>query len=163
MTAAQRAALYGPNNPDAPRATSQVSERQAEAKQAELAREKQHQEALNSDTVAVDFARPAADVMQTQPRTTAATPSSSVMNYDNRDGSPRKAALSQSWSRSTSATPISQPTTPPAIRFAISPEALPNTASRITARPLSCPLMPVRILSPLRPATATKLLTIQHS
>jgi len=57
MTAAQRAALYGSNNPDAPQATSQVSERQAEAKQAQLAREKQHQDALNSDTLAVDFSR----------------------------------------------------------------------------------------------------------
>ena len=62
MTAAQRAALYGPNNPDAPKATSQMSERQAQAKQAELAREKQHQDALNSDTVAVDFARPIIEV-----------------------------------------------------------------------------------------------------
>lgn len=61
MTAAQRAALYGPDNPDAPRSTSQMSEKQAEAKQAELARQKQHQDALNSDTVAVDFARPATE------------------------------------------------------------------------------------------------------
>lgn len=62
MTAAQRAALYGLNNPDAPQATSQMSERQAQAKQAELAREKQHLDALNSDTVAVDFARPTTEV-----------------------------------------------------------------------------------------------------
>lgn len=74
MTAAQRAALYGANNPDAPKATSQMSERQAEAKQAELAREKQHQDALNSDTVAVDFARPTAEVVLTQPHSTAAAP-----------------------------------------------------------------------------------------
>jgi type IV secretory pathway VirB10-like protein len=57
MTAAQKAAIYGAANPNAPQATSQISERQAEAKQAELAREKQRQDALNSDTVAVDFAR----------------------------------------------------------------------------------------------------------
>jgi type IV secretory pathway VirB10-like protein len=57
MTPAQRAALYGPGNPNAPQATSQMSERQAEAKQAELAREKQHQDAINSDTVAVDFSQ----------------------------------------------------------------------------------------------------------
>jgi type IV secretory pathway VirB10-like protein len=61
MTAAQRAALYGPNNPEAPQATSQMSERQAQAKQAELAREKQHQDALNSDTLAVDFSRSTAE------------------------------------------------------------------------------------------------------
>jgi type IV secretory pathway VirB10-like protein len=58
MTPAQRAAIYGSGNPDAPQATSQMSERQAEAKQAELAREKQHQDAINSDTVAVDFSQP---------------------------------------------------------------------------------------------------------
>ena len=80
MTAAQRAALYGMNNPDAPNTTSQMSERQAEAKQAELAREKQRQDALNSDTVAVDFAPPAAEFMPTQPRTTAATPPTAVVD-----------------------------------------------------------------------------------
>jgi type IV secretory pathway VirB10-like protein len=57
MTPAQRASIYGPGNPNAPQATSQMSERQAEAKQAELAREKQHQDAINSDTVAVDFSQ----------------------------------------------------------------------------------------------------------
>lgn len=67
MTPAQRAALYGPANPSAPRTTSQMSERQAEAKQAELARKKQRQDALASDTVAVDFSHPmseAAPVME---------------------------------------------------------------------------------------------------
>jgi type IV secretory pathway VirB10-like protein len=38
-----------------------MSERQAQAKQAELAREKQHQDAINSDTVAVDFSQPTAE------------------------------------------------------------------------------------------------------
>jgi type IV secretion system protein VirB10 len=65
MTPAQRAAIYGLNNPDAPQATSQMSERQAQAKQAALAREKEHQDALNSDTVAVDFARPTAGSVPT--------------------------------------------------------------------------------------------------
>lgn len=58
MTPAQRAAIYGVGNANAPQATSQMSEKQAEAKQAELAREKQRQDALNSDTVAVDFSHP---------------------------------------------------------------------------------------------------------
>jgi len=80
MTAAQRAALYGPDNPNAPQTTSQMSERQAQAKQAELAREKQRQDALNSDTVAVDFARPTAEVMPTQGLTAAATPPVAVMD-----------------------------------------------------------------------------------
>jgi type IV secretion system protein VirB10 len=59
MTQAQRDAMYGTNNPNAPQKTSGQSQAQAEAKQRQLARERQHQEALNSDTVAIDFARTA--------------------------------------------------------------------------------------------------------
>ena len=58
MSAAQRTAIYG-NSPNAPKRTSGVSQAQAEAKQRALAREKQHQDAINSDTVAIDFAHPA--------------------------------------------------------------------------------------------------------
>ena len=58
MTAAQRDAIYG-DSANAPKQTSNVSQAQAEAKQKALAREKQHQDALNSDTVAIDFAHPA--------------------------------------------------------------------------------------------------------
>jgi type IV secretory pathway VirB10-like protein len=65
MTPAQRAAIYGSGNPNAPQATSQMSERQAQAKQAELAREKQHQDAINSDTVAVDFSQPTTETLPT--------------------------------------------------------------------------------------------------
>jgi type IV secretion system protein VirB10 len=54
MTAAQRAAIYG-SNPNAPAHTSQASEAQAEAKQRELAKEKRQQDAIDSDTLAVDF------------------------------------------------------------------------------------------------------------
>ncbi len=56
MTAAQRAAIYG-ESPNAPSKTSNQTEAQAEAKQKRLAIEKQRQDALNSDTVAIDFAR----------------------------------------------------------------------------------------------------------
>ena len=59
MTAAQRAAIYG-DSPNAPKQTSNVSQAQAEAKQKALAREKLHQDALSSDTVAIDFAHPTA-------------------------------------------------------------------------------------------------------
>ena len=59
MTSAQRQAMYGNNNPNAPQKTSGQSQAQAEAKQRQLEREHQHQEALNSDTVAIDFARSA--------------------------------------------------------------------------------------------------------
>ena len=55
MTAAQRAAIYG-DSPNAPTQTSNVSQAQAEAKQKALARERQQQDAVNSDTVAIDFA-----------------------------------------------------------------------------------------------------------
>jgi type IV secretion system protein VirB10 len=79
MTAAQRAALYGADNPNAPQTTSQMSERQAQAKQAELAKEKQRQDALNSDTVAVDFARTTADVSPAQPHTASAQSPSAVL------------------------------------------------------------------------------------
>jgi type IV secretion system protein VirB10 len=56
MTAAQRDAIYGGSS-NAPQHTSNVSEAQAEAKQRALARERQKQEAINSDTMAIDFAR----------------------------------------------------------------------------------------------------------
>jgi type IV secretion system protein VirB10 len=59
MTAAQRAMIYG-DNPNAPAHTSEVSQVQAEAKQKELAHEKQQQDAINSDTVAIDFEHPGA-------------------------------------------------------------------------------------------------------
>jgi type IV secretion system protein VirB10 len=54
MTAAQRTAIYG-DSPNAPKQTSNVSQAQADAKQKALEREKLHQDALNSDTVAIDF------------------------------------------------------------------------------------------------------------
>ncbi len=54
MTAAQRATIYG-QSPNAPVITSSASEARAEAKQRELAKEKQHEDALDSDTVAIDF------------------------------------------------------------------------------------------------------------
>ena len=57
MTAAQRAAIYG-DSPNAPQRTSNASQSQAEAKQRALAREKQRQDAISSDTVAIDFAHP---------------------------------------------------------------------------------------------------------
>lgn len=59
MTAAQKLALYGDHNPDAPQRVSGRSEIQAEAKQRRLAREKQQRDAVNSDTVAIDFAHSA--------------------------------------------------------------------------------------------------------
>jgi type IV secretory pathway VirB10-like protein len=54
MTPAQAAAIYG-GGPNAPRQTSGVSEAQAQAKQKAAEREKKRLDALNSDTLAVDF------------------------------------------------------------------------------------------------------------
>jgi type IV secretory pathway VirB10-like protein len=58
MTAAQRSAIYG-DSPNAPQRTSNLTEAQAEAKQKQLAIEKQQQDAIESDTVAIDFERTA--------------------------------------------------------------------------------------------------------
>ena len=58
MTPAQRAAIYGDGNPNAPQRTSGVSQAHAEAQQRALAREKVRQDILNSDTLAIAFATP---------------------------------------------------------------------------------------------------------
>jgi len=68
MTAAQRAAIYG-NSPDAPAHTSNVSQIQAEAKQKALDRQKQRQDALSSDTVAIDFAHATGPAVPAPPTT----------------------------------------------------------------------------------------------
>jgi len=70
MSPAQRSEIYG-NSPNAPKQTSNVSQAQAEAKQRTLVREKLHQDAVDSNTVAIDFAHPSATT-GTLPQTTAA-------------------------------------------------------------------------------------------
>ena len=104
MTTAQRSAIYG-DSPNAPKQTSNVSQAQAEAKQKALEREKLHQDALNSDTVAVDFGRAAAGVpagnqiptigvlggskerlSETKGQTAAALPSEGTENIERRNG-----------------------------------------------------------------------------
>jgi type IV secretory pathway VirB10-like protein len=70
MTAAQRDAIYG-SSANAPAHTSNVSEAQAEAKQKQLAREKQQQDAIGSDTVAIDFQRSGSAAAVAAPATTA--------------------------------------------------------------------------------------------
>jgi type IV secretion system protein VirB10 len=72
MSAAQRSAMYG-DSPNAPNRTSNVSQVQAEAKQKALEREKVHQEAVNSDTVAIDFAHTAASTATVAPGAPAQT------------------------------------------------------------------------------------------
>jgi type IV secretory pathway VirB10-like protein len=58
MTKAQRDTIYG-DSPNAPQRISNMSQAQAEAKQKELAKEKQQQDAIDSDTLAIDFERTA--------------------------------------------------------------------------------------------------------
>jgi len=72
MTAAQRDAIYGGSS-NAPQHTSNVSEAQAEAKQRALARERQKLEAINSDTMAIDFARSGETTTGPSPNATSAT------------------------------------------------------------------------------------------
>ena len=70
MTAAQRDAIYG-NSSNAPKQTSNVSQAQAEAKQKALAREKMHQDAVNSDTVAIDFSHASSATLGSPAQATA--------------------------------------------------------------------------------------------
>jgi type IV secretion system protein VirB10 len=72
MSAAQRSAMYG-DSPNAPNKTSNVSQVQAEAKQKALEKEKLHQDAVNSDTVAIDFAHPSAPASAAAPGTAQTT------------------------------------------------------------------------------------------
>ncbi len=71
MTAAQRSAIYG-DSPNAPQRTSNLSQAQAEAKQKQLAKEKQQQDAIDSDTVAIDFERTSPAVTPEAAQETAA-------------------------------------------------------------------------------------------
>jgi type IV secretory pathway VirB10-like protein len=66
MTPAQRDTIYGASS-NAPQHTSNVSEVHAEAKQRALAREKQKQEAIDSNTVAIDFAHSGESAAAVQP------------------------------------------------------------------------------------------------
>ena len=71
MTAAQRATIYG-DSPNAPARTSEVSQAQADAKQRQLAKKKQQQDAINSDTLAIDFEHPGGTAAPA-PQVTAST------------------------------------------------------------------------------------------
>jgi type IV secretion system protein VirB10 len=79
MTSAQRDTIYGSSS-NAPQHTSNVSEAQAEVKQRALARQKQKQDAINSGTVAIDFAHTgeAAAPSAAIPITTVVPPNSAV-------------------------------------------------------------------------------------
>ncbi len=92
MTPAQRQAIYGANSPNAPKQTSNASQAQAEAKQRVLAREKQHQDALNSDTVAIDFAHPTATATPGPTETASAVRGERDQDSSSADGEAIQAA-----------------------------------------------------------------------
>ncbi|MFZ0661283.1 MAG: TrbI/VirB10 family protein [Acidobacteriaceae bacterium] len=98
MTAAQRAAIYG-ESPNAPIITSDTSQQRAEAKQRQLAKEKQKQNAINSDTVAIDFEHP-----DTATPTTAAS--------ESEHGTAANAAGGPALAKPASTQSVSQQTKP---------------------------------------------------
>ena len=87
MTAAQRAAIYG-DDPNAPARTSEVTQAQAEAKQKALAREKQRQDAINSDTVAIDFEHPSNPASSAVAQQTATPEATQKIAVDAAGGTP---------------------------------------------------------------------------
>jgi type IV secretion system protein VirB10 len=104
MTAAQREAIYG-DSPNAPQQTSNVSQAEAEAKQKALEREKLRQEALNSDTVAIDFSHQSAAPSAASPATAvlaereeALTNASAELPSQNAPEAPKSADAQQTKS-----------------------------------------------------------------
>jgi type IV secretory pathway VirB10-like protein len=93
MTAAQRDSIYG-NSSNAPQHTSNVSEAQAEAKQKQLAIEKQRQDAMNSDTVAIDFSHEGASASPVVAQSTKAQDASE--SALSQDASARPASVAAS-------------------------------------------------------------------
>ncbi len=105
MTAAQRDSIYG-SSPNAPQRTSSVSEAQAEAKQKRLAIEKQRQDAMNSDTVAIDFSHEGAS-----PETAVAQSSQSravANSASSQDSSARPALADASSLHPSKGDPMAQ-------------------------------------------------------
>jgi type IV secretory pathway VirB10-like protein len=96
MTAAQRDAIYGDSSNGA-RQTSNVSQAQAEAKQKALEREKLHQDALRSDTVAIDFSHPS-----------AAAPAPTAVLSDREQATPKESAEVATVGTSDGSKPIRQ-------------------------------------------------------
>ena len=94
MTGAQRAAIYG-DSPNAPQRTSNMTEAQAEARQKQLAKEKQQQDALNSDTLAIDFEHSGSTTPPTAvvPTAVKAERTASTTNATSEEPSPQPAGV----------------------------------------------------------------------
>jgi type IV secretory pathway VirB10-like protein len=93
MTAAQRDSIYG-NSSNAPQHTSNVSEAKAEAKQRQLAIEKQRQDAMNSDTVAIDFSHEGASASPVVAQSTKAQDASESALSEDASARPASVAAS---------------------------------------------------------------------
>jgi type IV secretory pathway VirB10-like protein len=94
MTAAQRATIYG-ESPNAPILTSDASQARAEAKQRELAKAKLEQDAINSDTVAIDFEHPSAPVPTLTMHETATNAAEGTVPAQSPDAQPGSAEESK--------------------------------------------------------------------
>ncbi|HTV05945.1 MAG TPA: TrbI/VirB10 family protein [Acidobacteriaceae bacterium] len=105
MTAAQRAAIYG-ESPNAPIITSNASEARAEAKQRELAKEKQHQQAIDSDTVAIDFGQASAAAPATTVEATQGTAAHAASGIAPVQSASARAVSVQQGKSSNSADPM---------------------------------------------------------
>lgn len=94
MTPEQRAVIYG-SSPNAPLVTSEASQRQAQTKEQELNKQRKHQQAVDSDTEAIDFDQ------------------SSSSNLSAASHPARKAQTAQSVESTTPITPTSRKTAAP--------------------------------------------------
>lgn len=94
MTAAQRAAIYG-ESPNAPVITSDASQARAEAKQRDLAKAKLRQDAINSDTVAIDFEHPSAPIPTRATHETVANAANGTVLAQSPDAQPGSAGQSK--------------------------------------------------------------------
>jgi type IV secretory pathway VirB10-like protein len=106
MTSAQRDSIYGSSS-NAPQHTSNVSEAQAEAKQKQLAVEKQRQDAQNSDTVAIDFSHEGASASPTAVQAAKLSTPESGKGQDTSEKSASVDAASLQNSKSNPMSPYS--------------------------------------------------------
>jgi type IV secretory pathway VirB10-like protein len=106
MTSAQRDSIYG-SSQNAPQHTSNVSEAQAEAKQKQLAVEKQRQDAQNSDTVAIDFSHEGASASPTAVQSAKLSTPESGKGQDTSEKSASVDAASLQNSKSNPMSPYS--------------------------------------------------------
>ena len=143
MTAAQRAAIYG-ESPNAPVITSDASQARAEAKQRELAKEKLQLDAINSDTVAIDFEQPSRTIgkraIPSQGNGVAGWPrslgSQELSDWRSLPVSPRASTRrpASSWYAIAPSMSTKQKMAQPFLRSNIGPVGMPHSAPRNLSR-----------------------------